>query len=314
MEQLNEGVGLRQIRGELLEHGAVIGLHLPGSLDDGANLTQQVGDRAKITRSQQVGEEVLQNGPHFGRRVGVELEDVEEYRQHVAAQILFVLASDLALEVCDFFVVEEVQRRVVVLQVHDPRRTLGLGRVLGYLLPDVVRGDRLPGVRLLDGWHVHAGHVDGDVAHVLEIFSPKDGQQVVLGVGGQIASFVDPRQQPHDLVVLDPREQADGPYPILEQLPRYAVALVFFGEDLVAIPLEAALLDLEDQWARHVPHGLERLPCGLHRLVIHGMVRAVERDRPKTLFEAQHQDLNDRRIELQLRCHTVRHSPPNRKE
>src|SRR3989442_14930160 len=94
---------------------------LAGPLQDDFALPQDEGDRQKVPRAQQIRNEILDDGDQLGayRAVGLQLEQIEQHREHVAAQVLRVFALDFLVEIIDLFVVEEIERRIEIVDRHQ---------------------------------------------------------------------------------------------------------------------------------------------------------------------------------------------------
>src|SRR5712692_6511543 len=98
----------------------MLGDQLAGPLQDGAGLPENESDGAKIPGAEQVGDEVFDDGDELGPNgaVGLQLEQIEQHREHVAAQVLRVLPLDVLLEVLDLGVFQEIERGVEYLKKH----------------------------------------------------------------------------------------------------------------------------------------------------------------------------------------------------
>src|SRR5213075_1966363 len=85
-------------------------------LDDLA-LSQDERDGAEVPRAEQVGNEVLENRDQLAAdgAVGLQLEQVEQHREHVAPQVLGVFPLDFLVEILDLLVIEEVEGGVEVV-------------------------------------------------------------------------------------------------------------------------------------------------------------------------------------------------------
>src|SRR5207237_7190048 len=107
---------LRQPSRQRFENLTVLRNQLAGALENDLALAQDEGDRAKIARAQQVRDEVFENRDELGTNgaVRLQLEQIEQHREHVAAQVLSVFALDFLVQVADFIVVEEIEGRVEV--------------------------------------------------------------------------------------------------------------------------------------------------------------------------------------------------------
>src|SRR5438093_5643155 len=107
----------------------MLGDELAGALQNHLEFTQDEGDRAEIPRPQEIRDEILEDGDQLSpyRPVGLQLQQIEQHREHVTAQVLAVFPLDLLVEVLDLLVVEEIERRVEVVDRHEP---LALGRRL----------------------------------------------------------------------------------------------------------------------------------------------------------------------------------------
>src|SRR5256714_11265368 len=114
LEQLRQRVGLRHPSRQRFESLAVLRNQLAGALENGLTLPQDEGDRAKIARAQKVRDEVFENRDELGTNgaVRLQLEQIEQHREHIAAQVLGVFALAFLMQVTDFIVVEEIEGRV----------------------------------------------------------------------------------------------------------------------------------------------------------------------------------------------------------
>src|ERR1041384_5572530 len=94
---------------------------LAGALQDDLAFAQDQRDRAEVPSAQQIRDEVFDDRDELGadRPRSLELEQVEQHREDVAAQVLGVFALDLFVQILDFLVVEEVERGVEVVDRHE---------------------------------------------------------------------------------------------------------------------------------------------------------------------------------------------------
>ena len=117
LEQLRQRVGLGQPSRQRFENLTMLRNQLAGALENDLALAQDEGDRAKIARAQQVRDEVFENRDELGTNgaVRLQLEQIEQHREHVTAQVLRVFALDFLVQVTDFIVVEEIEGRVEVI-------------------------------------------------------------------------------------------------------------------------------------------------------------------------------------------------------
>src|SRR5204863_4175968 len=226
LEQLRQGVGLGQARRQRFEHLAMFRDQLAGPLQDDLALAQDERHRAEIAGAQQIRYEVLDDRDQLGayRAVRLQLEQIEQHREHVAAQVLGVLALDLFMEILDLLVVQEVERRV---EIFDRDEALTLGRRFLFDVPP--HGRRIGGAAFplrrsagadqrralfgaLDRHGILGGQLAEGVGDELKIFRPQERQQIVGRVGLEILRLLQHAEEAHDLRILDAgleRERAD---------------------------------------------------------------------------------------------------------
>src|SRR5438034_9146508 len=104
----------------------MLGDELARALQNGARLAKNECDRKEVAGAQQVGDEVLDDRDQLGPdgAVGLQLEQVEQHREHVAAQVLRVLPLDVLLEVRDLVVFQKVERGVEVVDRDQDRKSV----------------------------------------------------------------------------------------------------------------------------------------------------------------------------------------------
>jgi hypothetical protein len=106
------------------------------------------------------------------------LEYVEQRRRHWRTKIVFVFTLDLAVDIFDLVLVEEVQRRVEVGHVDDTGRLLRDRRVRRML--DLLRGDLCFRCVVADGRRRVHREILIPISRVREIGFPQHRQQVVF--------------------------------------------------------------------------------------------------------------------------------------
>ena len=122
----------------------------------------------------------------------------------------------------DLALVEEVERRVEVLEVDDAlgprRRLLGGLRRAGRLAASASAAAGGVGARLLrQRAAALAEELDELVLDELELLLPEQGQQVVAGVGGEEPRPVDRLEEPRQLLVLGAATDRERAHAVLEQ-------------------------------------------------------------------------------------------------
>ena len=107
--------------GERQQQLALLRGDLAGADGGHVRFAQEPGHRAQLSAGQHVDQHAVEDLADFvaDRRVGLLLEDVEEDRDDVLAQVGGVVLLDRLLEVLDLALVEEVERGVEVIHAHD---------------------------------------------------------------------------------------------------------------------------------------------------------------------------------------------------
>src|SRR5438105_4105132 len=179
-----------QAAGQPLQRLAMLRDDLARALQDGPRFAENVGDGAEVAGAQQIGDEVLDDRNQLGadRPVCLQLEQVEEHREDVATQVLGVLAIDILLEVLDLAVFQEIESGIEVV---DRYQALALGRsLLLHAVLDLRGRRRRDRLALLDRDRVLRGELAERVRHELEVLRPQQREQVVRGVGLEVACLV----------------------------------------------------------------------------------------------------------------------------
>ena len=121
LEQLPERLGiahqLAQLRQSLL-----LGLENLGRAAGGdAGFAKQVGGVSVLRGREKDQEEIIEKSADLlaHSRILVRFEDIQQRRDYSRPQVGRELALDLALEVLDFAVVEEVERGVKIIELRD---------------------------------------------------------------------------------------------------------------------------------------------------------------------------------------------------
>ena len=198
----------------------MLGNELAGALQNDFAFAQDEGDRPEVSCPEQIRNEVFDNGDQLRahRAVGLQLQQIEQHRQHVAAQVLAVFALDFLVEILDLLVVQEIERRVEVV---DRDEAFALGRRFFFHLTAHRRRVRRAGVAAgsaaptadhrrtllgaFDRHRVFAGQLAERVSDELEIFGPEQRQEIVGRVGLQVLRLLQHREKADDLGVLDAR-------------------------------------------------------------------------------------------------------------
>ena len=277
MDQLRQSVALRQPRGQRGERLPVLRNELAGALQDHPRVPKNVGHRTEVSGAQEVRNEVLEDrdqlGPH--RTVALELEQVEQHRQHVAAQILRVLALDLASEVVDFPIIEEVERGVEVFDRDQPRGPGGR-RLLRHVLAHLGRRHLEDGLARFDGDRVLAGQLAERVADELEVLRPEQRDQVVGSFRLEVLRLLQHAEEADDLPVFDARLERQRADAVLVQRPCDALAMGALAVDDHVLPAQLGLVDVEHQPVRDLPDLLQAGPHVVHGALVDRVVRQVE--------------------------------------
>src|SRR5206468_11503465 len=233
--------------------------------------------------AQQVGDEVFDDGDELGPdgTVGLQLEQIEQHREDVAPQVLRVLPLDVLLEVLHLAVFEKVQRGVEVV---DRNQALALGRRL-FLHPVAYVGRRSgrDGLAFFDRDRVLAGELAERVADELKVLRPEQRQEIVRGVGLEVARPLQHAQEVHDLRLLDARLEREGADAVLVERPGDALGALLLVVDDVVFPAQLGLADVEHQIVGRLPDLAKRRPDVVDRALIHRIVRQVELGGPDPL-------------------------------
>jgi hypothetical protein len=186
--------------------------------------------------------------------------------------------------------VEEIERGVEVLQVHQPR---GPRRgLLGDLLAPLLRcGGVAPG-GIRAGLLRHGSPALPEEFHELvldvqEFLLPQQRQQIVAGVRGEIARPIDRLQEPRQLLLLRAPPDRERAHAVLEQSPGETVTLGELLIDDLVFPNEVGLRHREHQFVRSSPDPLKRGLKILGRPLVHGIVGEIHVKGAKRF----HQDL-----------------------
>src|SRR5213594_2675839 len=216
----------------------MLGDELARALQNGARLTENECDREEVAGAQQVGDEVFDDRDQLGPdgAVGLQLEQIEQHRQDVAAQVLRVLPLDVLLEVRDLAVFQEVERGVEVVDRHQ---AVALGRRLVlHGAAQVGRRRRRDGLARLDRRRVLAGELPERVADELKVLRPEQRQQVVGGIGLEVARPLQHAQEAHDLRFLDARLERERADAVLVERPGDALTALLLVVDEVVRQVE----------------------------------------------------------------------------
>src|SRR5205823_5644287 len=289
LQQLRQRVALRQAAGQPLQRLAMLRDDLARALQDGPRFAENVGDGAEVAGAQQIGDEVLDDRNQLGadRPVCLQLEQVEEHREDVATQVLGVLAIDILLEVLDLAVFQEIEGGIEVV---DRYQALALGRsLLLHAVLDLRGRRRRDRLALLDRDRVLRGELAERVRHELEVLRPQQREQVVRGVGLEVACLLQHTQEPHDLGLFHARPEGDGADSVLEQRPGDALVALVLAVDDVVLPAQLRLPDVEHQIVRRLPDLAERGADVVDRTLVHGIVRQIELRGPDPLGQDLHQ-------------------------
>ena len=213
--------------------------------------------------------------------------------RHVAVQVDLLLACESRAQILDLALVEEVQRRVEVLHVHDAGALLlRLGRRLLHLAPHL--GERhLPLLRRrrarLDRRHRVEAEVDEPVAQVRELLLPEHREEIVL-LRRRLAHALEDLEQRDDLLRLDPLQEGQLADAVLVEASTARLSdAVRLVEDGTPLPAE---LGLGDRRAPAPPSaarpGRTRARSAVDRLLVDRVVRQVEllRLRARLMFRS----------------------------
>ena len=238
------------------------------------HLTQQVSDAAKVSCCEKVDErciEYLEN-LQANFRLRLLLENVEQRRRHPRAEIVRVLPTDLAMQILDLVLIEEIQRRVEVRHVDDRGRVgcRAVRRLLDLLGVDL---PRLARVRNRRGW-IHS-QILVAIARVGEIGFPEHCEEVVF-IGRCLTSPLENPKKRDDFLVLEAFEELQLANPILEAEPGEAVrALARLREYDVVVPQDFRLGERERQLIDVRPDCGESAAERVERAFIDRIVREV---------------------------------------
>ena len=233
LQHLAHDGGLAQLADERVQPGAPARASRPGARCARCRALAQHGGRgAEIARVEKVGEQRLEDAEDLGpdRRLALDLEQVEQHVERGGAHVALVLLLHRRRHLVDLGFVEEVERRVELLEVHH---ALGPGRrLLGDLGCGAARPPRSScatrgvGAGLLrqPGAGV-AEELDELVLDELELLLPEQGEQVVARVGREEPRAVDRLQEAGQLLDLGAAADRERAHPVLEQPPGDAVAL-----------------------------------------------------------------------------------------
>ena len=285
----------------------MLGDELASALQNHLAFTQNEGDRTEVPSPQQIRNEVFDDRDQLGahRAVGLQLQQIEQHREHVAAQVLAVFPLDFFVEILDLLVLQEIERRVEVVDRHE---TLALGRRFFFYLPAHRRRIRRAGVAAgrapatadrrggllgaLDRNRILAGELAECVGDELEVFGPEQRQEIIGRVRLQVLRLLQYGEEAHDLRVFDARFEGERTHAVLVKRPGDTLVALFLGVDRVILPAHFRLADVEDQIVGGLPDLAECVANVIDGALIDGIVREVELRRPHPFADDLHQLLD----------------------
>src|SRR5438128_2624598 len=161
----------------------MLGDEIARALQNGTRLTENECDGAEVGGAEQIRDEVLDDRDQLGSdgAVGLQLEQIEQHREDVAAQVLRVLPLDVLLEVCDLGVLQKVERGVEVI---DRDQALALGRRLRlHRGAHGARRRRRDGLARFDRRRVLTDELAERVADERTLPRPEQPGQAIRGTG-----------------------------------------------------------------------------------------------------------------------------------